>query len=51
LLYPSTGLADGVRGDALLLGPPLIISEDEVETAAVRTALAIEQIADELIGV
>ncbi len=45
LLYPSTGGADGTRGDAVLLGPPFVITGDEVRLAAERAALAIESVA------
>jgi adenosylmethionine-8-amino-7-oxononanoate aminotransferase len=31
LLYPGTGLADGTNGDAILLGPPFVINEPELE--------------------
>jgi len=31
VVYPSTGCADGVRGDLLLVGPPLVITREEVE--------------------
>ncbi len=31
LLYPSTGNADGVNGDYLLIGPPLTVTDDEVD--------------------
>lgn len=31
LTYPGSGAVDGVRGDHLLLGPPLSISESEVK--------------------
>jgi adenosylmethionine-8-amino-7-oxononanoate aminotransferase len=30
-LYPATGCADGKRGDAILLGPPFVITDDELE--------------------
>ncbi len=30
LVYPGTGSADGVRGDHVLLAPPLVIGEDEI---------------------
>ena len=30
LTYPGTGAVDGVRGDHLLLGPPLSITPREV---------------------
>ena len=48
LLYPSTGCADDRRGDAVLLGPPFTISDDEVDVAVDRTALAIERTAAQL---
>ncbi|RCK68199.1 aspartate aminotransferase family protein [Desertihabitans brevis] len=31
LLYPAAGCADGTSGDAVLLGPPLVISASEVD--------------------
>jgi adenosylmethionine-8-amino-7-oxononanoate aminotransferase len=43
LLYPSTGCADGSLGDAVLLGPPFVISDQEIEMVADRTALALER--------
>ena len=44
LLYSGTGLADGTNGDSILLGPPFVITDDELErvvnglTAAIETA-------------
>lgn len=32
IIYPSSGTADGIRGDHFLIIPPLIITETEVET-------------------
>ena len=42
LTYPGSGAVDGVRGDHLLLGPPLSISAAEVEEllGALDAALA-----------
>ncbi|MFK5688991.1 aspartate aminotransferase family protein [Ornithinimicrobium sp. LYQ92] len=34
LVYPGSGCADGVRGDTLLLGPPLVVTDAEVEEMA-----------------
>jgi adenosylmethionine-8-amino-7-oxononanoate aminotransferase len=34
LLYSGTGVADGVDGDAILLGPPFVITDDELLTIA-----------------
>lgn len=30
LVYPGTGLADGTDGDSILLGPPFVITDDEL---------------------
>jgi hypothetical protein len=31
VLYPSTGFVDGVNGDMVMVGPPLIIQEDQID--------------------
>src|SRR5919198_3477118 len=31
ILYPSTGCADGTNGDLVMLGPPFVITEQEME--------------------
>lgn len=31
--YPATGFDNGIRGDALLVSPPFIVTEDEIDTA------------------
>ncbi|RPI21619.1 MAG: aspartate aminotransferase family protein, partial [Actinobacteria bacterium] len=41
LLYPSGGCADGENGDLVLLGPPLVIDEAEVDIVVERTAAAL----------
>ena len=41
LVYPSTGCADGVNGDVLLLGPPFIVTDAQLETIVDRLAAAI----------
>ena len=41
LLYPGTGLADGTNGDAILLGPPFVITESELERLVDVLAAAI----------
>ncbi|WJK32403.1 aminotransferase class III-fold pyridoxal phosphate-dependent enzyme [Solwaraspora sp. WMMA2065] len=46
LLYSGTGCADGVDGDVILLGPPLVVSADEVEEIAVGTAAAIRAVTE-----
>jgi len=44
LLYPSTGCANGVDGDLLLLGPPLVITPEQTEELAALTATAITDV-------
>ena len=34
LVYPATGMADGSRGDAILMGPPLNIDEGDLDLLA-----------------
>jgi adenosylmethionine-8-amino-7-oxononanoate aminotransferase len=44
LVYPSTGGADGVDGDLVLLGPPFIITDDEMAMVVTRLAGALEEV-------
>ncbi|WP_298885457.1 aminotransferase class III-fold pyridoxal phosphate-dependent enzyme [uncultured Serinicoccus sp.] len=44
IVYPSTGCADGTNGDLLLLGPPLVVSDDEVDQIAAGVARGIHQV-------
>jgi adenosylmethionine-8-amino-7-oxononanoate aminotransferase len=41
LVYPSTGCADGTNGDIVLLGPPFIVTDAQLETIVDRLAVAI----------
>jgi adenosylmethionine-8-amino-7-oxononanoate aminotransferase len=34
LLYSGTGLADGTNGDAIVLGPPFVVTDDELVAIA-----------------
>ena len=34
LVYPGTGLADGTDGDSILLGPPFVVTDDELVRVA-----------------
>ena len=45
LLYSSTGHADGVNGDLVMLGPPYVISDEECALVVERTAAAIASVA------
>jgi hypothetical protein len=42
LLYSSTGCADGVEGDLVMLGPPLVVTDAEVDEMVELTAQAVE---------
>jgi adenosylmethionine-8-amino-7-oxononanoate aminotransferase len=44
LLYSSTGFADDADGDLLMLGPPFVISDDELGQVVAGTAQAIAAI-------
>jgi adenosylmethionine-8-amino-7-oxononanoate aminotransferase len=44
LLYSSTGHADGTNGDLVMLGPPFILSEDEVRTLVDTTVAAVRSV-------
>ena len=41
LVYPSTGCADGTNGDVILLGPPFVVSDAQLETVVAGLATAI----------
>lgn len=42
LLYSSTGCADGTDGDLVMLGPPFVITEEEMAEAVEKTRAAVE---------
>ena len=42
LLYSGTGLANGVDGDSILLGPPFVVTDDELSRIASGLASALE---------
>ena len=43
LVYSGTGNANGVDGDTILLGPPFVITDSELERIVVTVATAIEE--------
>lgn len=43
LIYPTGGTADGTRGDHILLAPPYIISEPQIDELADKLALSVDQ--------
>jgi 4-aminobutyrate aminotransferase-like enzyme len=42
LFYSGTGLANGVDGDAILLGPPFVVTDDELARIAAGLAAALD---------
>jgi len=44
LLYWSTGCADGTDGDLVMLGPPLVVTDAEVDEMVDLTAAAVEEV-------
>ena len=48
IVYPGSGNADGVRGDQLLIGPPLVISAEEIDLLAARLIDAVDAVTAEL---
>ena len=50
LLYPGTGLADGTNGDSILLGPPFVITEPELERLVDILAASIGSVAPAAVG-
>ena len=46
LLYSDTGLADGTNGDAIVLGPPFVVTDAELLAIAERLTAAIEQVTE-----
>jgi len=50
LLYSGTGLADGTTGDAIVLGPPFVVTDDELVEIADRLTGAIEAATTATVG-
>jgi adenosylmethionine-8-amino-7-oxononanoate aminotransferase len=44
ILYSSTGCADGTDGDLLMLGPPFVITEAELDEAVAKTRRAVDAV-------
>ena len=43
MCYPMGGTIDGARGDHVLLAPPFIISDDELDLLIERLVEAVDQ--------
>ena len=50
LLYSGTGLADGTNGDAIVLGPPFVVTDDELVEIADHLTEAIEAATTATVG-
>lgn len=50
LIYPAAAGEDGVDGDAVILSPPFIISDDEMEELFTLFSLSIKELEHELKG-
>jgi hypothetical protein len=50
LLYHGTGNADGTNGDTVLLGPPFVVTDDELRSIGARLGDAVERAAAEASG-
>ena len=48
LVYSGTGLADGTNGDSILLGPPFVITDEELQRVAEVLADAVDEAAASL---
>lgn len=48
IIYPGAGNVDGVRGDQLLIGPPLVVTADDLSELVDRLDGAIRQVEHEL---
>jgi adenosylmethionine-8-amino-7-oxononanoate aminotransferase len=44
LVYSGTGTADGMDGDMILLGPPFVITDDEMDLVVDRLTAAIDDV-------
>ncbi|MGH1361404.1 MAG: aspartate aminotransferase family protein [Burkholderiaceae bacterium] len=48
ICYPSGGTADGIRGDHVLLAPPFIISEQQIEELARKLKTAVDAVVGQI---
>jgi adenosylmethionine-8-amino-7-oxononanoate aminotransferase len=50
ITYPGGGGADGIRGDHLLLAPPLIIAEKQIDQIVAILDQTFSEVAKEIPG-
>lgn len=48
IVYPGSGNADGIDGDQILIGPPLVVSEEEIDQLMLMLSAALEAVEAEL---
>lgn len=48
IVYPSSGFIDGIRGDSILLSPPLIITEEEIDILFLLLEKSIKSVENDL---
>jgi adenosylmethionine-8-amino-7-oxononanoate aminotransferase len=51
LVYPGAGTADGVRGDHVLLAPPYIVEDGEIDEIVERLGEAVDAATGAVAGV
>ena len=44
LVYPGTGMADGTNGDSILLGPPFVVTDEELVRIADGVATVVDEV-------
>jgi adenosylmethionine-8-amino-7-oxononanoate aminotransferase len=44
LVYPGTGMADGTNGDAIVLGPPFVVTDTELATIVSRLEVSLDAV-------
>jgi hypothetical protein len=50
LLYHGTGNEDGTNGDTILLGPPFVVTDAELEKIAEVVGGAVERATSEIVA-
>lgn len=51
MVYPGQGSADGISGDVIMLGPPAVITEEDIQTIVTLLKQAIEKTMGALVEV
>jgi hypothetical protein len=48
MVWPNTGQANGTDGDLIVLAPPYIVSEDEIDEIVQRLTTALDNVRGEM---